>query len=47
MNMDEERPLRMMVVYESSRSGFFVALVPGDNANLPRRSWRLSCFVAD
>jgi hypothetical protein len=28
MNTSEERPLRMMIVYESSRSGFHLVLAP-------------------
>ena len=28
MNTDEERPLRMMVVYTGGEGGFYVALVP-------------------
>jgi hypothetical protein len=28
MNTDQERPLRMMVVYAGQEGGFFVALVP-------------------
>ena len=28
MNTDEDRPLRMMIVYESSEGGFYLALVP-------------------
>ncbi len=28
MDTSEERPLRMMIVYERRKSGFFLALVP-------------------
>jgi hypothetical protein len=28
MDTDEERPLRMMIVYERSEGGFYLALVP-------------------
>ncbi len=28
MNTDEERPLRMMIVYAGSEGGFYLALVP-------------------
>jgi hypothetical protein len=28
MNTDEERPLRMMIVYESSEGGFYLVLAP-------------------